>query len=141
MARGFAEYRLDNVANTVYQFVWDEFCDWYLELTKPLLVEGGDPVVAAETRAVSGWALDQILVMLHPLMPFITEELWAETGKFGPARDNLLILTRWPDLANLGDTAATAEIGWLLELITAIRSVRQEPVPRRSGSTNSRVTA
>ena len=71
-----AAFRFDAFADTIYQFTWNRFCDWYLELTKPLLAEGADAAVAAETRAVTGWALDRILVMLHPVMPFLTEELW-----------------------------------------------------------------
>ena len=87
-----AAFRFDQYAETVYAFVWNRFCDWYLELTKPLLAEGADAVVAAETRAVTGWALDQILVLLHPVMPFITEELWHALGQ----RDHDLIVAAWP---------------------------------------------
>ena len=87
-----AAFRFDDYADTAYQFVWSRFCDWYVELTKPLLAEGADEAVAAETRAVAGWALDQILVLLHPVMPFITEELWHKLG----ARDYDLIVAKWP---------------------------------------------
>ncbi|MDB5505943.1 MAG: hypothetical protein JWR75_581 [Devosia sp.] len=125
ITRGITDYKFNEAANSAYDFVWGIFCDWFVELAKPVFT-GDDAAAKAETRATAAWALDQILALLHPFMPFITEELWAETGKSGPARENLLILTRWPALAGLGDTASTAEIGWLLELITAIRSVRQE---------------
>ncbi len=87
-----AAFRFDQYAETIYAFVWNRFCDWYLELTKPLLAEGADAAVAAETRRVTGWALDQILVLLHPVMPFLTEELWHLLG----ARDHDLIVAAWP---------------------------------------------
>src|SRR5690606_25289321 len=92
---------------------------------KPVLA-GSDESGRAETRATAAWALDQILKLLHPFMPFVSEELWSETGKSGPARESLLILAPWPDLVGMEDGAADAEIGWLIELISAIRSVRTE---------------
>ncbi|HVJ01528.1 MAG TPA: valine--tRNA ligase [Sphingomonas sp.] len=117
-----AELRFDEAANTIYQFVWSRFCDWYLELIKPVLqgegVEGAD-----ETRAVAGWVLDQILVMLHPFMPFITEELWS---KMGP-RDHELIVAKWPMAdARALDPAAAQEIDWLIRLVSEIRAARTE---------------
>jgi len=118
-----AAFRFDSYADTIYQFVWNRFCDWYLELTKPLLAEGADPAVAAETRAVTGWALDQILVMLHPVMPFLTEELWHKLG----ARAHDLILANWPDAdAMPTDAAASADIEWLIGLVSEVRSARTE---------------
>jgi valyl-tRNA synthetase len=87
---------------------------------------GEDEAAKAETRATAAWALDQILVMLHPMMPFVTEELWAETGKSGPAREGMLILSEWPDLAGLEDSAADAELAWLIDVISNVRSVRAE---------------
>ena len=75
---------------------------------------------------MAAWALDQILKLLHPFMPFVTEELWAETGKTGPARTQWLMLTEWPTFEGIGDPEADAELGWLIELISGIRSVRQE---------------
>ncbi|GGI89532.1 valine--tRNA ligase [Polymorphobacter multimanifer] len=118
-----AAYRFDGFADTLYQFVWSRFCDWYLELTKPLLAEGADAALAEETRATAGWALDQILVMLHPAMPFLTEELWHKLGE----RPHDLILARWPDAASLPrDAAASAEIDWLIALISEVRSARTE---------------
>ena len=101
------------------------FCDWYVELAKPVLT-GEDVAASDETRATAAWVLDQILKLLHPFMPFVTEELWAETGKAGPARDKLLILADWPDLARPRDAEADAELDWLIDLISGIRSVRTE---------------
>ena len=118
-----AGYRFDGYADALYQFIWSRFCDWYLELAKPMLAEGADEAQAAETRAVAGWALDQILVMLHPVMPFITEELWHKLGE----RPYDLILARWPDAAALPrDAAAADEIEWLIGLINQVRSARTE---------------
>jgi valyl-tRNA synthetase len=109
-----AELRFDAGANAIYHFVWDQFCDWYIELTKGAMDE--------ETRAVAGWAFDQILVMLHPFMPFITEELWHLTG----ARETDLIVARWPVALYGVDTQAQAEIDWLIRLVSAIRTARTE---------------
>ncbi|UYO00062.1 MAG: valine--tRNA ligase [Devosia sp.] len=122
---GIEDYKFNEAANSAYDFVWGTFCDWYVEFAKPVFM-GEDEAAKAETRATAAWALDQILVMLHPMMPFVTEELWAETGKFGPARENLLILTEWPDLSGLEDAAADAELAWLVDVISNIRSVRAE---------------
>ncbi|MGI4879385.1 MAG: valine--tRNA ligase, partial [Janthinobacterium lividum] len=127
-----AAFRFDGYADTAYQFVWSRFCDWYLELTKPLLAEGADEAVARETRSVTGWALDQILVMLHPVMPFLTEELWHKLAPRGDdltvaARDHDLIVAAWPVTdARLIDASVAAEIDWLIGLVTAVRSARSE---------------
>jgi valyl-tRNA synthetase len=116
-----ADLRYDEAANIIYQFAWGSFCDWYIELTKPLLAEGADPVAAAETRAVAGWALDQILVMLHPFMPFITEELWHALGE----RPYDIIVAKWPMAdARAIDPAAAQEIDWLIRLVSEIRTAR-----------------
>ncbi|MET0246179.1 MAG: valine--tRNA ligase, partial [Sphingomonas sp.] len=122
-----ADLRFDEAANTIYQFVWSRFCDWYLELTKPVLQgEGGTAATGAaadETRAVAGWVLDQILVMLHPFMPFITEELWS---KMGP-RDYELIVAKWPMAdARALDPSAAQEIDWLIRLVSEVRAARTE---------------
>jgi valyl-tRNA synthetase len=144
-------YRFNDAAGVVYRFVWNIYCDWYLELSKPVLTRP-DGAAKAETRAMVAWARDEILKLLHPFMPFITEELWAVTG----TRDGLLALTEWPlkigdpmvlmtnlgslelgsaipvtiqppdSMAALRNDAAEAEIGWLVELVTAVRSVRAE---------------
>lgn len=118
------DLRFDEAANTIYQFVWSRFCDWYLELIKPVLQgEGVAAAEAEETRAVAGWALDQILVMLHPFMPFITEELWS---KMGP-RDHDLIVAKWPMAdARALDPSAAQEIDWLIRLVNEIRAARTE---------------
>jgi valyl-tRNA synthetase len=118
-------FKFNEAAAAVYRFVWNIFCDWYLELAKPVLL-GPDAPEKAETRAMTAWALDEILKLLHPFMPFITEELWRVTGEAGPARDNLLILAAWPEHEGFQDAAAEAEIGWVIDLVTAIRSVRAE---------------
>jgi valyl-tRNA synthetase len=121
--RALAAYRFDEAAGAVYRFIWDQFCDWYLELTKPILQTDGDPA-ADETRAVAGWVLAQILVCLHPFMPFITEELWhAMIDR--PSYD--LITARWPrtDVMPV-NAAASDEINWLISVISQIRSARTE---------------
>ncbi|MBY0581615.1 MAG: valine--tRNA ligase [Sphingomonas sp.] len=119
-----ADYRFDGAANAIYHFAWDRFCDWYLELIKPVLGQMDAPAntpEAAETRLVAGWVLDQILVLLHPFMPFITEELWSKLG----ARDYELIVAKWPTLGDeLIDQQATAEINWLIMTISEMRSER-----------------
>jgi valyl-tRNA synthetase len=147
-------YRFNDAAGSIYRFVWNVYCDWYLELAKPVLL-GDDGAAKSETRAMVAWARDQILKLLHPFMPFITEELWAVTDR----RDALLALTPWPrqareptaeqlalmatmnpndplmrsmpmllvpDAPDFIDPAAEAEIGWVVDLVTAIRSVRAE---------------
>jgi valyl-tRNA synthetase len=112
-------YRFNDAANDLYRFVWSVFCDWYLELAKPIL-QGEDGTAKDETRATLAWTLDQILKLLHPFMPFITEELWQKTGK-----SDLLALVQWPNSA-AGSPAAEAEIGWVIDLVSAVRSVRAE---------------
>ena len=114
-------YRFNDAAGALYRFVWNVYCDWYLELAKPVLM-GEDGAAKAETRAMVAWARDEILKLLHPFMPFITEELWAVTAK----RDGLLVLAPWPTHEGLTDDGAEAEIGWVIDLVTAIRSVRAE---------------
>jgi valyl-tRNA synthetase len=118
-------YRFNDAAGAVYRFVWNVYCDWYLELTKPLLM-GADSPAKAETQAMVAYVRDQILALLHPFMPFITEELWQVTAEGGVARDGLLTLTPWPLLEGLEDPAAEAEIGWVVDVISQIRSVRTE---------------
>jgi valyl-tRNA synthetase len=118
-------YKFNEAAAAIYEFIWGTVCDWYLELTKPILM-GGDEAAKAETRAITAWVLDQALALLHPFMPFITEELWAKTGESGPARASLLTLAPWPRFEGLADAAADAEIGWLIGLVSEVRSVRSE---------------
>ncbi|NBB50938.1 valine--tRNA ligase [Rhizobium sp. CRIBSB] len=118
--------RFDDAASALYRFVWNVFCDWYLELAKPVFT-GADEAAKAETRAMTAWTLDQTLKLMHPVMPFITEELWAELGKDGPARESLLIGADWPVLPDAYvDAAAEAEIGWLVDLVTEIRGLKAE---------------
>ncbi|MCB1525953.1 MAG: valine--tRNA ligase, partial [Rhodoblastus sp.] len=118
-------YRFNDAAGAVYRFVWNVFCDWYLELAKPLLT-GDDEAIKTETRATAAWTLDVIFKLLHPFMPFLTEELWAIKGAEGPRRENLLVLSEWPSLEGLGDAEAEAEVGWVVDLVTEVRSVRSE---------------
>jgi valyl-tRNA synthetase len=127
--QGIVDYKFNEAAGAVYSFVWDVFCDWYIELTKPLL-SGEDGAVKDETRATAAWALDQIVHLLHPFMPFVTEELFQELGKPLQGQKGgdrgLLISRAWPKLEGLGDAAADAEVGWVIQLINAIRSARAD---------------
>jgi valyl-tRNA synthetase len=118
-------YKFNEAAGAVYRFVWNVFCDWYLELSKPVLT-GPDGDAKSETRAMTAWALDEILKLLHPFMPFVTEELWGVTAEQGPRREHLLVLAAWPQHDGFDDDAAEAEIGWVIDLVTAVRSVRAE---------------
>ncbi|MGV6800939.1 MAG: valine--tRNA ligase [bacterium] len=116
-----ATYRFNDAAAEIYQFTWNKFCDWYLEFAKPIF-NGEDETAKQETRAACAWALDQILRMLHPMMPFVTEELWASSEE---GRDRFLMLSSWPQKKYSYPEAAT-EMDWLSGLITEIRSVRSE---------------
>ncbi|MEM7544641.1 MAG: valine--tRNA ligase [Pseudomonadota bacterium] len=116
------EYRFNDAASTLYAHTWRVFCDWYVEFAKPLL-QGEDEAAKVETRATMAWALDQVLILLHPVMPFITEELWAQTG----TRAKHLIHADWPSYgAEVIDADASAEMAWVIGLIEQIRSVRME---------------
>ena len=117
-----AAYRFNDAANGLYALVWGKVCDWYLEFAKPLFASG-DEAVIAETRATMAWVIDQCLILLHPVMPFITEELWGEIA----ARDTLLVHRDWPEYgAELIDAEADAEMNWVISLIDEIRSVRAQ---------------
>jgi len=116
------DFRFNDAAGAVYRFTWNTFCDWFLELAKPIF-NGDDEAAKTETRATAAWALDEILKVLHPIMPFLTEELWARLGE-GNA-NGLLMLADWPE-ARVSDEDAAAEINWLVSLISEIRSVRAE---------------
>jgi valyl-tRNA synthetase len=118
-------YKFNDAAVAIYRFVWNVFCDWYLELAKPVLT-GADGAAKSETRATAAWALDEILKLLHPFMPFITEELWRVTAEHGPRRHHMLALDAWPAHDGLDDPSAESEIGWVVDLVNAIRSVRAE---------------
>jgi valyl-tRNA synthetase len=119
-------YRFNDAAGAVYHFVWDVFCDWYVEFIKPVL-NGTDEAEKAETRDTAAWALDRILQLLHPFMPFITEELWARMAEHAVPRRTMLMLSPWPDLSSLpGHEDSRAEMNWLIELVSGVRSVRAE---------------
>jgi valyl-tRNA synthetase len=127
VAQGITIYRFNDAAAAAYRFVWNVFCDWYLELAKPVLQgEGVDPAARAETQATVAFLLDQIAKLLHPFMPFLTEELWAIKGEALPTPRGLLTLESWPDLSAYADAQAEAEIGWLVDLISEVRSARSE---------------
>ena len=117
-----AEYRFNEAASALYAHIWGTFCDWYVELSKPLL-SGDNAEQKAETQATMAWALDQCLILLHPIMPFVTEALWGELTD----RPKQLIHADWPDLSDdLIDSTADAEIGWVIKAVEGIRSIRAE---------------
>jgi valyl-tRNA synthetase len=135
-------YKFNEAAGAAYRFVWNIYCDWYLELVKPVLT-GPDGEAKTETRAMVAWARDEIVKLLHPFMPFITEELWwvtgpvsvepermtgseAELSRKGDERPDMLALTAWPSHEGLDDPEAEAEIGWVVDLVTTVRSLRSE---------------
>ena len=117
-----ADYRFNDAANRIYQFVWNFYCDWYLEFTKPILL-GGNSAEKLETQATTAYIRDEILKLLHPFMPFITEELWQVTAT--APRQSLLALADWPGQGPVF-AEANEEVAWVIDLITAIRSVRAE---------------
>ncbi|MEM6546855.1 MAG: valine--tRNA ligase [Pseudomonadota bacterium] len=117
-----AAYRFNDAAGALYAHIWGVLCDWYLELSKPLVQRDHGPA-NAETQATTAWAIDQCLVLLHPIMPFVTEELWGQIAK----RETRLALAPWPDLPeSLADPTADEEMGWVVALIDGIRSIRTE---------------
>ncbi len=120
VTEGIETYKFNEAAAAIYQFTWNVYCDWYLELIKPVLREG-DAAAREETRATARWALDSILKLLHPFMPFITEELWQRTGGEG-----LLMLSAWPSGEGLVDEEAAQDLQWVIGAISAIRSTRAE---------------
>jgi valyl-tRNA synthetase len=116
-------YRFDDAANRLYRFFWGTYCDWYLEFTKPIL-QGADAAAGAETRATTAWVLGRVLHLLHPIMPFITEEVWQQlAGASAP----MLITAQWPDFAQVSfDSGSSDEMEWAVEAISAIRALRAE---------------
>ncbi|MEM6759388.1 MAG: valine--tRNA ligase [Pseudomonadota bacterium] len=119
--QALTDYRFNDAASTLYAFTWNTFCDWYLEFTKPIF-DGDDADAIAETKATYAWALDQCLILLHPIMPFITEELWQQKSR--PKR---LIHADWPTYGDeLIDTDADQELNWVIRLIESIRSARAQ---------------
>ena len=147
VTKAIESYRFNDAANAAYRFVWNIFCDWYLELVKPLL-QGEDGAAKDEVRCTTGFVLDQVLKLLHPFMPFLTEELWAITAGADHPRTSLLALADWPTKSELNSISnlvgglmekgasfegtfdklggPEAEIGFIVELISEIRSVRAE---------------
>ncbi|NIY71319.1 valine--tRNA ligase [Marivivens donghaensis] len=119
-----AAYRFNDAALALYAFVWGKVCDWYVEFSKPLILDG-DEATKAETQKVMGWVIDQCLILLHPIMPFITEELW---GTLAEDRSKMLVHADWPTytMAELVDEKADAEMNWAISLIEGIRSARAQ---------------
>ena len=125
VTRGIEDYKFNEAAGAVYKFIWNTLCDWYLELIKPLLM-GMDDAAKAETRAVCGYVLDESLKLLHPFMPFITEELWERRAPGRAHEQGFLMRQKWPQLTEFGHAEATAEIEWLIDMISEIRSLRND---------------
>lgn len=117
-------YRFNDAASSLYRFVWNQFCDWYLELLKPVFM-GEDEAAKKEAQACAAYVLEQIYKLLHPFMPFMTEELWAHTAGEGASRDTLLCHADWP-APEFSDDNSAADINWLIDLVTGIRSARSE---------------
>jgi valyl-tRNA synthetase len=117
-------FRFNEAAGAIYHFIWHVYCDWYLELIKPILA-GTDQDAAAETRAMAAFVFDQALKLLHPFMPFVTEELWAKRAP-AAGRASLLMLAAWPEHRGLQNAEADAEIDWLIRFVSEVRSVRAE---------------
>ena len=119
----FETYRFNDAAQALYAYVWGKVCDWYVELSKPLL-NGDNEAATKETRRVMGWVIDQCLILLHPIMPFITEELWGALGE----RAKMVVHADWPtySAAELVDPAADREMNWVISLIEGIRSARSQ---------------
>ncbi|MGN6538246.1 MAG: valine--tRNA ligase [Mesorhizobium sp.] len=124
VTEGIATYKFNEAASAAYRFVWNQVCDWYLELLKPVFM-GEDEAAKAESRACVAFVLDEIYKLLHPFMPFMTEELWAETAPEGGERSSLLCHAAWP-APDFEDDEAASDINWLIDLVSGIRSVRSE---------------
>lgn len=136
VAAGIESFKFNEAADSAYRFVWGQFCDWYLELSKPVLqaeeLDAAGTAARVETQATVAHVIDLICQLLHPFMPFLTEELWAQKANAGAPRTvpageaGLVCLTRWPELSALVDENAEAEIGFVVDLISDIRSIRSE---------------
>ena len=124
ITNGLTGFRFNEAAGAAYRFVWNLFCDWYLEFLKPIFA-GDDEDAKAESRAVAAFVLDEIYKLLHPIMPYMTEELWALTAGEGKERSTLLCHARWPE-PDFEDHEAAADVNWLVDLVAGIRSVRAE---------------
>jgi valyl-tRNA synthetase len=122
-AEAIEAYRFNDAANALYQFAWGGFCDWYIEFTKPILL-GDDEAAKRETRVMTAWVLGEIAHLLHPLMPFITEEIWEHLAGADAGR---LVVSHWPVYpADIRDAAASAEMDWVVRLVSTIRAIRAE---------------
>ena len=124
--KAFVEFRFDGMADVIYHMVFDQFCDWYLELIKPAFVDGEKGEMDPESKIVAGWVLDQILVMLHPFMPFITEELWHALSDPAAPRAYDIIHAKWPEPNAQADAEAIIEINWVVDTISKTRSFKAE---------------
>jgi valyl-tRNA synthetase len=123
--RALADYRFDLAARALYEFVWNEFCDWYLELSKPALAEDADPVTARATRHTLATVLERTLRLLHPFVPFVTEEIWQKVRVPAGIETESIMVTPWPETMTI-DEEAVADAEWLKAIISAIRSARTE---------------
>ena len=124
--KAFTEFRFDGMADVIYHMVFDQFCDWYLELIKPAYVDGEKGEMDEESKIVAGWVLDQILVMLHPFMPFITEELWHALSDPAHPREYDIIHAKWPEPNASAHQSAIDEVSWVIETISKTRSFKAE---------------
>ena len=123
MSGAIDTYRFNDAASSIYQFTWNTFCDWYVEFAKPMFM-GDDENARAETQATAAWVLDQILLLMHPITPFITEELWT---KLSDKRTSSIMIAEWPELDDtLINTSANEEIDWVVRLISQVRTIRSE---------------
>ena len=123
VTKAIEDYKFNEAAQASYHFTWGTFCDWYLEFTKPI-IQGGNEAAKAETQATTAWVLDQLLHLLHPMMPYITEELWRQLAD---DRDGMLITGKWPEVEpDLIDADAATEMDWVVRLVSQVRAVRSE---------------
>jgi len=123
MSGAIDTYRFNDAASSIYQFTWNTFCDWYVEFAKPMFM-GDDQDARAETQATAAWVLDQILLLMHPITPFITEELWT---KLSDKRTSSIMIAEWPELDDtLINTSANEEMDWVVRLISQVRTIRSE---------------
>ncbi|HEX4192689.1 MAG TPA: class I tRNA ligase family protein, partial [Stellaceae bacterium] len=136
VARAIEEYKFNDAADALYQFTWGNFCDWYIEFSKPILT-GSDEAAKAETRAMTIWVIERIVHLLHPIMPYITETLWTHIAG---ENAGMLITARWPEMRAAADQAAVAEMEWVVNLISAIRTTRSEMNVPAASELNATIT-
>ncbi|WP_422653697.1 valine--tRNA ligase [Hyphomonas sp. UBA4494] len=125
VSKGIEDYKFNEAAGALYKFIWNTLCDWYLELIKPLLA-GMDDAAKQETRMVCGYVLDESLKLLHPFMPFVTEELWERRAEGRAEAKGFLMHQSWPSTEPFTDEAAAEEINWVIDMITELRSLRND---------------